>query len=404
VAASVSKKYKVAYLISHPIQYMSPLFRAISKDQRIDLTVYYCSDEVLGGYKDVGFGKEINWDVPLLKGHKYVFLKNHSPINTIYKFPFGLINFGIIPEITRNNYDILIVSGWNYVTYWLAFLMGIFGKTKLYIRGESPLNQEILKPKWNLLIKKIVLKYVFKRINFFAIGTENSEFYKACGISSDKIFLMPYSTDNEKFLDIYARLKDKKVVIRKELGIPADKIVVMFAGKFIDKKRPIDALKAYGKINDENAALIFVGDGDLRGELEDYVKEKKIKDVYFLGFKNLKIELPKCFIAADIYIACSTVGDTWGLSANLAMCFHLPLIVSDMLGCGKDLVMPGENGFIYKTGDIDELADCLKRILDDKRLRETMGERSFEIIKKWNHDLNIKGLIEALKTVGKSQK
>ena len=65
------KKYKIAFLISHPIQYFSPLFKEMAKHKEIDLTVYYCSDESVRGMKDVGFGINLKWDIPLLEGYNY---------------------------------------------------------------------------------------------------------------------------------------------------------------------------------------------------------------------------------------------------------------------------------------------------------------------------------------------
>lgn len=60
------RRYKVAFLLSHLIQYFSPLFKEIAKHPQIDLT-YYCSDESVKGMKDVGFGREIRWDILRLK-------------------------------------------------------------------------------------------------------------------------------------------------------------------------------------------------------------------------------------------------------------------------------------------------------------------------------------------------
>ncbi len=65
------KKYKIAILDTHPVQYRVPLFRKISEVANIDLIVYYCSN--LGMNKkffDAGFGKQIKWDIPLTESPK----------------------------------------------------------------------------------------------------------------------------------------------------------------------------------------------------------------------------------------------------------------------------------------------------------------------------------------------
>lgn len=101
------RQYKIAFLLTHPIQYFSPLFREMAKHPKIDLTVYYCSDESVRGMKDVGFGKEVKWDIPLLEGYKYKFIKNYSPIPTIFKPPLGLMNLGIVKELVKKNIMLL---------------------------------------------------------------------------------------------------------------------------------------------------------------------------------------------------------------------------------------------------------------------------------------------------------
>ena len=67
-------KVKLAYMVSHPIQYQAPLLRRIAQEPDIDLTVFFGSDFSIRGYKDQGFGVDVKWDVPLLDGYRYEFL------------------------------------------------------------------------------------------------------------------------------------------------------------------------------------------------------------------------------------------------------------------------------------------------------------------------------------------
>jgi glycosyltransferase involved in cell wall biosynthesis len=160
----------------------------------------------------------------------------------------------------------------------------------------------------------------------------------------------------------------------------------------------MDLLMAYERINFENRALVYLGDGILRKSLEDYAKEKGLKDVYFLGFKN-QTELSKYYALADIFVLPSGIGETWGLVVNEAMCFSLPIIVSDMVGCAKDLVKNGENGFIFKTGDINELTECLLKLLQEPELREKMGKRSLEIISRWSYKEDVVAILRTVEYV-----
>jgi glycosyltransferase involved in cell wall biosynthesis len=232
------KNYKIAFLLSHPIQYFSPLFRELAEHSHIDLTVYYCSDESIRGMKDVGFGKEIKWDIPLLDDYKYKFLKNYSPKPSIFSGFFGLINFGIVNELKRGKYDAIIIHGWNYFTNIVAIITAKLFGVKVFIRGENPLNQELKKPRYKILTKKIILKNLLFRIidAFLYVGQENKEFYRFYGVPENKLFFVPYAVENERFIKDYEELKDNKEKIKKEIGIPPDKVVILFSGKLIDKK------------------------------------------------------------------------------------------------------------------------------------------------------------------------
>lgn len=396
----MNKKYKIGFLVSHPIQYNTPLFKEIANHPQIDLTVFYCSDEGIKKImEDPGFGKMIIWDIPLLEGYKYRLLKNYSPTPSINAGFFGLINLGIVRELRREKFDALIINEWSHLTDILSIISARLLGINTIMRGENPLNHEFRKSRFKVLAKRIILKYLFKIIDcFLFIGQQNKEFYRFYGVPENKLFFAPYAVDNQRFVNAYEKLLKQRNEIRDEIGISQDEIVILFCGKLIDKKRPMDLLIAYEKVRVNNKALIYIGDGILRKRLEDYVKAKELKNVFFLGFRN-QTEFPKYYGASDIFVLPSTIGETWGLVVNEAMCFSLPVIVSDMVGCGKDLVRHGENGFIYPVGNMDKLADYLFKLLKSSELREKMGKRSFEIISKWSYKENIEGILLALEYI-----
>ena len=69
-----SRRVRLAYLVSHPIQYQAPLLRRIAQEPDIDFTVLFGSDFSVRGYTDAGFGVDVKWDIPLLDGYKHEFL------------------------------------------------------------------------------------------------------------------------------------------------------------------------------------------------------------------------------------------------------------------------------------------------------------------------------------------
>ena len=441
-------KYKLAILTSHPIQYQTPLFQLLAKQPEIDLTVYFCWDfGVSEPTHDSGFGKEIKWDISLLEGYKYKFLKNYS-FKPSSKF-WGQINPRIIKELILGTSDVhningnfgtsdvqlkktnaILTYGWNSFSNWLAFLTAFLKKIPVFLHAENPLNQELLKPKWKIKIKKIVLGWLFKRISaFLYIGEENKKFYQYYGVPEDKLFFAPYAVDNKRFIEARKSLSKNRKLLRKELRIDEKDIVILFVGKLIYKKHPFDLLRAYELLNMgksdlpninvnvrrsdfQKFNLIFVGDGILRPELENYVKEYNLKNVHFTGFKN-QTEIPKYYALSDILVLPSGAGETWGLVVNEAMCFGLPIIASDVVGCGPDLVKHSENGYIFPVGDIKALAKYLRDLIyghsdsfvnSDKFVdsdyglekRKKFGKKSFEIIQNYSYEKDVNSILKAL--------
>lgn len=388
---------KIAFLTSHPIQYQVPFFRKLDQEPGTDLRIYFCLDIGVKKYKDPEFGKEIKWDIPLLEGYKYKFLKNYSPKPK--PFFFGQINFGIIKELYKNKYDAIIVHGWNSFTNILAIVFAkIFG-AKVFLRGIAPLNQEFFKPKLKIFFKKILFFFFFKLIDaFLYVGEENKNFYKFYGVKEKKIFFCPYAVENERFIKSYSYWQEKRKALREKLGIKENDVVILFAGKLIEKKRPLVLLKAYEKISVANKFLIFVGQGKLKEEMENYIKRRNLKNIIITGFVNQK-EISKYYALADIFVLPSGLGETWGAVVNEAMCCKLPIIVSDLVGCGKDLVREEENGYLFKVNDVDDLSKKLEILVKDKQKREKFGQKSFQIIQNYSYENDIKGLLKAFQSL-----
>ena len=100
---------KLAILTSHPIQYNAPWFRMLTDRNEIQLKVFYTWDQTEHGLKyDHGFGKKVEWDIPLLVGYDYRFVKNISKDPGSHHFK-GLINPTLNKEIEEWGPDALLV-------------------------------------------------------------------------------------------------------------------------------------------------------------------------------------------------------------------------------------------------------------------------------------------------------
>ena len=389
----MSKKKKIIFLLSHPIQYFSPLFVEMTKNEDLDLTVLYCDDY---GSRDKNVhpevGKIAGWDIPLLEGYNYKFLKNNSWKPSIFNGFFGLMNFEIFKALKNERGSFLVIHGWTYATNFLAVAVGKLSGLKLCLRAENPLNQELLKSKRALFLRKIFFKYFWFKLfdYFFYIGSQNKKLYEYYSVKKEKLIFTPYSVDNDRFKAEYEKFKDRKTELRNELGLPADKKIILTSGKYVPKKRPMDLLKAYHILNDKSTALVFLGDGELRKEMENYIAANNLVSVYLTGFKN-QSEVGKYFSASDVFVLPSGAGETWGLVVNEAMIFALPVVVSNIVGSCEDLVSEDSNGFSFETGNIAELKLKLDSLLNNRSLTE-FGQNSQKIIERNSFQNIINGL------------
>jgi glycosyltransferase involved in cell wall biosynthesis len=391
-------KHKLAFLTSHPVQYHAPIYKTLANHPQIDLVVYYCWDFGVKETFDQEFNQKFKWDIPLLKGYKFKFLKNFSL--KPYSDFWGQINPGIINELIKNKYDAVVVSGYATLTSWFAFLGAWITKTPIILKGEANFSRG--KSHIKNLSKKIILRNLFKKIDAFLYGYSlNKEFYKFYGVSEKKLFFYPCSVDNDFFQQKAKELQKQGIdKIKKSLGIRRINYPnILFSGKLIPRKRWLDLLRACKILFDKgtNFNLLVVGDGPDRDRFEFFIEENRLKNIYLSGFKN-QSELPKYYFVADIFVLPSEY-DPSPKVVNEAMNFKLPIVVSSGVGTGGDLIKHDENGFIYDVGDINVLAEYLEKILLNHKLRDRFGKRSLEMVKEWNNNKNADGISNAVKYI-----
>lgn len=382
----------IVFVNSHPIQYFAPLYKQISGINGLKISVWYCSHESISGNTDVGFNTQVKWDIPLLEGYYSELIPNNSWKPSIYNGFWGLVNWKVISKLRKQPKSVIIIHGWAYFTNIIAIIFGKLYGHKVCLRAETPLNQEKRKNKFITFCKHLYLRFIFLFVDrFLFIGNQNRLFYKELHVSDSKLVFTPYSIDNARFTDTFNQLDKREVRVR--LKLPVDKKIILYSGKYIDKKRPLDLLKAFKLLNDKNIYLLMVGEGALRGEMENYIKSNGLgQSVSLTGFINQSL-IPDYYAAADCFVMCSGMGETWGLSVNEAMNFGLPLIVSETCGCVDDLIKNGVNGYSYPEGNIEKLSEALNKICNaDKETIHCMKQASLDIISKYDYERIIEGI------------
>ncbi|HXE08805.1 MAG TPA: glycosyltransferase family 4 protein [Acidobacteriaceae bacterium] len=414
---------RLAYLVSHPIQYQAPLLRRIAQEPDIDLTVFFGSDFSVRGYKDVGFGGvSVKWDIPLLEGYKHVFLPRLRDGNDVtFAMP---LNRGIfsalrgpalgesltdapVSQATRVSvednrshpaFDVLWVHGYATANALQGILAARLLGIPTLIRAESWLRD---RPRGSikLAFKSVFLSGLGSLIDgVLPIGTLNSEYWRHY-LPDTPQFPMPYAVDNAYFAERARNAAPDRAQLQSKLGLDPARPVILFASKLQPRKHCDHLIAAYARLAparglEPHSYLVIAGDGEERAALEAQARATGLAGIRFLGFRN-QSELPALFDLASVFVLPSR-HEPWGLIVNEVMNAGTPCIVSDDVGCAPDLISSEVDGFVYPAGDIDALTDALRSTLASPERATAMGERAFQRIQSWNFEQDIRGLRAAL--------
>jgi glycosyltransferase involved in cell wall biosynthesis len=381
---------KLAIVSTHPIQYNAPWFRHLSRE--LEIKVFYLWDFGVTEQLDRGFGRVIKWDVPLLSGYDYEFVRNTSRNPGTHRFR-GLQNPALKKQVSAYNPSAVLLMTYNYESIYRFLWRWDRIRIPLLFRGDS--HRIVLGGGLKEHARRRFIAQVFKRFGaFLYVGKANHDYYEYHGVPSQKLFFAPHAVDNDYFVSARAEAEREALKWRSELGIPGDYAVVMFAGKFEEKKRPLDLVEAFCTAQLDRTVLLLVGSGKLEGELR--ARAEGHPGVRFAPFQNQSL-MPRTYAAADMLVLPSYgPGETWGLVVNEAMCLGRPVIVSDHVGCAQDLIFPRSNGLVFPAGDVNALADCLTEALSDRVRLHGWGEESRSIISRCTYRQATEGLKAAL--------
>jgi glycosyltransferase involved in cell wall biosynthesis len=389
---------RIAYFVTHPIQYQAPLLRRIAREPGIDLTVFFFSDLSVRGYADKGFGGvHVKWDVPLLDGYNHEFLPRSRDNGTLgFARP---LNHGIYSRLRRGKFDAVWVHGYHTINHLHVILSAKMLGIPVILRAESMLYDRARSER-TLRSKQMFFPLLKRAVRcVMPIGKANAEYWRHYLGPEMPMFPMPYAVDNDFFRNLAIQAAPQREQLREDLQLEAGRPIFLYASKLQDRKRCIDLVEAYIRLApahgvDPHAYLLIVGDGQERAAVERRIQESGLSSIRMLGFRN-QSELPRYFELCDVFILPS-IHEPWGLIVNEVMNAGRTVIVTDQVGCQPDLIEDGVNGFVVPAQDIDALAAALRRILEEPSLAHAVGQRALERISRHSFEEDVQGLRKAL--------
>jgi glycosyltransferase involved in cell wall biosynthesis len=395
---TAGRRARLAYFVSHPIQYQAPLLRRIAQESDIDLQVFFFSDLSARGYSDKGFGGiHVKWDIPLLEGYTHEFLPGFRRRNT---FSFASpLNYGMLSRLQNGAFDAVWVHGYHTFNCLQAIFAARLLRLPVILRSDSQLNDRV-RSKKTLLAKQLFFSVLKQAVQCVVpVGEANSDYWREYLGPQIPMFRMPYAVDNDYFHELAADAAPRRDALRRELNLEPGRPIFLFASKLQTRKRCIDLVDAFVKLSpgpgiDPAAHLLIIGDGEERTAIERRIQESGLPSIRMLGFKN-QSELPRYFDLCDVFILPS-IHEPWGLIVNEVMSAGRAVIVSDDVGCQVDLVENEVNGFTFSKENVDALSAALRRFVDDPSLAAEMGQQSLRTIARYSFDECVRGLRQAL--------
>lgn len=399
IHAMSDRRYRVLFVGSHPVQYQSPIFRRLANQQELDIHVAYCTLKGAEAAHDPEFGAKIQWDVPLLDGYPWSQVPNRGSGKESF---WGLCNPGLWKLIRKGNYDAVVCyAAYVRASFWIACLAAkISGAAFLFGTDAASLVPRDGRS-WKIPAKKILWPLLFRLANQVIVPSSASvQMIRELSIPEDRISLTPFVVDNDWWTDRSHRAD--RHATRAAWGVSDRGLVVLFCAKLQDWKRPLDLLHAFATAAVPDSVLVFAGEGPLRPQIESEAAALGIaSQVRILGFIN-QSQLPAAYSSADLFVLPSGY-DPCPVVVCEAMLCGLPVVLSDQIRGRLDLVCPGATGDIFPCGNIDALANLLKRLLSDRPSLGKLSANAQARMQTWSPRENISATVDAIeRAVGRA--
>jgi glycosyltransferase involved in cell wall biosynthesis len=388
---------RLAVVLSHPTQYYSPWFRWLRTHTPLAFRVFYLWDFGVATRHDPQFQVNFAWDVDLLSGYDSEFVANRATLPGTEHF-WGLRNPALLARLATWRPDAVLLFGYRYSTHLRVIAWCLRRRIPLIFRGDSHLLGQ---PQPSLL-KRILLRGLYRQfVAVTYVGAANRAYFEAFGVPADRLHFVPHAVNHEHFDPHNPAHQEAAQRLRTQLGLPAGHRVVLFAGKLVPAKQPLALLEAFLSAPRPGATLLFVGEGEEKPALQARAAQVLAADVRFLPFAN-QSEMPARYLLADLFVLPSRGNyETWGLAVNEAMHLGVPCLVSDVVGCQRDLVTDGDTGWVFHAGDSVHLRAKLDEALGElRRSGGTFRSRVRARIAGYTYAQSTDGLLRALAAAG----
>ncbi len=230
-----------------------------------------------------------------------------------------------------------------------------------------------IKTRFFIWLERFSARFTDKIITLTKSGIEP---YLKAGIGQKSQFDYIY---NGIDVEDFGKRKVDRLQKRQEIGVENDCFLVVTAGRLVPVKGHTHLITAFAQVVTEipNIQLVFLGDGELRGELTEQSKTLGLeKQVLFPGMRN---DVPEIISCSDLFVLPS-VNEGFGVVLLEAMAMRCPIVATNVGGV-PEVVLNGETGILVPPGDPAQLAEAIIQLVRDRALAARMAECSYQRLK-----------------------
>lgn len=184
------------------------------------------------------------------------------------------------------------------------------------------------------------------------------------------------------------------------------RIKILWASRFIKLKHPEDVIDLAKKLKNENYdfEIEMLGIGELREKYERIVIDSGLSDIITFTGPFPPQEVLKHMQSADIFLFTSDRNEGWGAVLNESMSSGCAVVANREIGSVPYLIEDGKNGLVYNRKHKNSLYSCVKKLIDNKSLRETLGKSAYDTIKTiWNAETASNRLLTLIENLQKGR-
>ena len=232
--------------------------------------------------------------------------------------------------------------------------------------SESHLNESRRYSSVKKIIREKIRNVIYKRFDgFWYAGRLSKEFINQYCSSNADFYFMPNLVDEEIYYKSSLIDEEQKETLKMKYHIPLDKVVLFCPARLIEIKGIDKLIPIIGKCqNKEQVVLVVAGDGECKKKIEETSKREKVKTL-LLGYQNQE-NVAKLYSCADIFVLPS-LSDANPLTCIEALWEGLPLYISEHCGNYPEVVIEGQNGYVFSYNNIETASIKLEKLINSPK-------------------------------------